>query len=447
MKICKFCGKEFQPNSNRQQYCKGPHIRICPVCGKEYTEDNVENLKRPPVACSYECRVKKTQATSISKYGCKAPGNNKEAREKAKQTMINNLGVEYAMQSPAVREKSRRTWQDRAGVDNPANLQYIVDKRMKTNRELYGETMPFNRPECYEKQHQTMMDRYSVPFGCMTPNAVANCGHITKTNLHFRDLLIEQGCNEVELEKRIETKQYDLFIPSNNTVIEINPSYTHSVVGNHWNKEGLDKYYHRDKTELARRNGFKCINIWDWDDVNTAARILAPRVDVDVSEMEVFRLNPAIADEFLLSNHFSGTRRNQLLYLGLVKDDELYQVMTFGKPTHRSDHAIQLCRMCTKTGFNVIGGYDILSKAASEFGLYNIIAYADLSKTDGSEYLDIGMEFIRQTQPRLIWSKGDKYISSSLITSGKSQFHSNEELIENGWLPVYDCGQRVYEFK
>ena len=60
-KICAFCGKEFIPRSNNQRYCKGPHYRICPICGKEYLEDNVENLKRPPVACSYECRVKRTR--------------------------------------------------------------------------------------------------------------------------------------------------------------------------------------------------------------------------------------------------------------------------------------------------------------------------------------------------------------------------------------------------
>ena len=40
------------------------------------------------VACSYECRVKKTQKTSLEKYGCLAPGNNPEAREKSKKTMV-----------------------------------------------------------------------------------------------------------------------------------------------------------------------------------------------------------------------------------------------------------------------------------------------------------------------------------------------------------------------
>lgn len=66
-RICRFCGKEFVPNSNRQYYCKGPHYRNCPVCGKEYLEDNFDNLKKPPVACSYECRAKLIHQTKSNK--------------------------------------------------------------------------------------------------------------------------------------------------------------------------------------------------------------------------------------------------------------------------------------------------------------------------------------------------------------------------------------------
>lgn len=75
IKNCEFCGKEFVANSNRQRYCKGPHYRTCPVCGRTYIEDNVENLKKPPVACSYECRVKKSQKTNLKKYGTLVPYN------------------------------------------------------------------------------------------------------------------------------------------------------------------------------------------------------------------------------------------------------------------------------------------------------------------------------------------------------------------------------------
>lgn len=89
-RLCDFCGLPFIPASNRQRYCKRIHKRICPICNKEYVEDNVENLKRPPIACSYECRVQKTKATSLIRYGCEAPGNSLQARRKAEETRKRN---------------------------------------------------------------------------------------------------------------------------------------------------------------------------------------------------------------------------------------------------------------------------------------------------------------------------------------------------------------------
>ena len=113
--------------------------------------------------------------------------------------------------------------------------------------------------------------------------------------------------------------------------------------------------------------------------------------------------------------------------------------------------------MCTKLGYTISGGYDVLSKSASEFGLYSIIAYSDFAKTDGSEYKKLGMTFLRNTPPQEIWSKENKHITANLLrVRGYDQLFgtsygrnaSNEQLmIANDWLPVFDCGQRVFEFK
>ena len=67
------------------------------------------------------------------------------------------------------------------------------------------------------------------------------------------------------------------------------------------------------------------------------------------------------------------------------------------------------------------------------------------------------MHLIRTTPPQEIWSRGNQKITANLLRQrGYDQLFktdygkgtSNEQLmIENGWLPVYDCGQAVYEFK
>lgn len=455
MKKCKFCGKEFKPNSNRQQYCQGPHTRICPVCGKEYIEDNVENLKRPPVACSYECRVKRTQETSMKTYGCKAPGNNPEAREKARKTCREHLGVDYAMQSPEVQEKSKATLMARLGVDNAAKSLDVQKKRLATSHIRYGEVLPFNTRECYEKQWEAMMNNHGVMYGVLTDNCIAACGcTISKTNLSWQHKLDIAGISS-SLETKIERYSYDIQLTGQKTLIEINPTYTHNSYRSHWSEYGLPEDYHIRKSQLALKHGYRCIHVWDWDDPMKIIQECIPRVDVPVDQFEVYRLTPQATNEFLDKYDFQGGCRGQLLCIGLVKDGEIYQVMTFGKSKYDSDHHVQLMRMCTKAGYEIVGGYDTLSKWATDYGLYDIVAYSDISKGFNTTLEQLGMKRIRITQPREIWSKGKKYITDSLLQQHGAarllQVESDESndkiMIDNGWLPVMDCGREVFSFK
>ena len=167
-KKCKFCGKEFIPNSSHQIYCKGPHIRQCPVCGKDYIEDNVDNLKRPPVACSYECRVKRTQETSLKRYNCKAPGNSTDARKKARNTMKKKYNVEYTLQSKELAEKTKQTILDKYGVDNVQKNKSIKQRSIKTSRQnkwkrKYGNIIPKDI-QCDDMIVYVLKDDYAEKF-------------------------------------------------------------------------------------------------------------------------------------------------------------------------------------------------------------------------------------------------------------------------------------------
>lgn len=165
---CKYCDKEFIPKSNRQIYCKGPHYMTCPVCGKKYEVTNNEKLKNLPTACSYICRAELTRRTSISKYGCTAPGNNAAARKKAKDTMIKKYGVEYAMQSKEVRNKSMKTIIDRYGVDNVQKDPTIKQKSVRSLhlhnwQRKYVEIIP-EHIGCNDMQVYILKDEYAEKF-------------------------------------------------------------------------------------------------------------------------------------------------------------------------------------------------------------------------------------------------------------------------------------------
>lgn len=454
-KACKFCGKLFTPRSNRQVYCDGPHYQVCPVCGKQKLITNNELLKYPPSACSYACRVKRTQATSLQRYGCKAPGNNPEARQKAQQTCIENHGVPYAMQSEKVRELSKQTLLERYGVDNAGKNKEVIAKRMQTCKERYGQRLPFNRLESYTKQHQTILARYGVPYFCMTDKCAAK--HvISKINRQFAERLNNQGI-ETEFKFRLDTRSYDLKLKDSNVLIEIDPTYTHNIIGNHW-CDGIDRYYHRDKSQLAEENGYRCIHVFDWDDLEKVVQLLTrPTRRVFARKCTTYRLNKNVGDEFLQDYHIQGTCRGQLLYLGLVHEGELLQVMTFGRSRFDKNYDVELLRLCTKPGVIVVGGASkLFSYATNEYGLSKIISYCDRAKFNGDVYTRIGMKLKRVTPPQEIWSKESNHITANLLRSrGYDQLFgtnygkgtSNETLmLQDGWLPIFDCGQKVFVY-
>lgn len=429
-RICKFCGKEFIPNSAKQVYCKGPHIRKCPICGKDYIEDNVENLKRPEVACSYKCRAKATRDTSLKKYGVVAPGNNKEAREKAKQTTLEHLGVEYAMQSKEVRDKSKKTLIERYGVDNASKSREIIEKRMETNIKKYGHPAAFMLPENQ----------------CHSP--------ISKTNRRFAEKLESVGIHYI-FEKRVSHKYYDLYLPDLNILIEINPTYTHNSYHNHYLDCGLDKYYHRDKSKLAEYNGFRCIHVFDWDDQDKLIAMLNPdKYVIGARECQIYRINNTVGSKFLSDYHLNGTGRLQILYLGLVYKGEIVQVIAFGKSRYNKNYNNELIRMCTHPKYRIVGGFERLFRYATvNYGIDNIVTYCDYSKFSGLSDINLGMKYVRSNPPNLIWSKDGLKISDNLLNAkGHKNILRNSNLdndrdismLNDGWLPIYDCGTKVF---
>lgn len=553
MRKCKFCGKEYKPNSAFQSYCKGPHYMICPVCGKEYCVTNNDKLKSPPTACSQECKFKRVRQTSIDKYGIPAPGNNAEAREKSKKTMQERLGVDYAMQSEKVREKSKESliekygvdnaqknpevrnkteqtnikkygsktyltseegkekidsilldkygttaplrneeirahWKqtniEKYGVDNPAKSEQIREKiiqsslikygtqypvqsaqvraKMKdTFIRNYGVDNPFKSREIIDKIHKTFYDkynvhgvmhveeiasriretnmkRYGVPYYVMLPNVAKSSGRISNLNRKIAEKLKESGI-DTQLEFSIGGKSYDILIPQGNILLEVDPSYTHSIVGNHWNPKGIPQNYHLKKTISAEENGYRCMHLWDWDCISkfinllTTKNIIYDKVQPEIidnedakSFIEQYSLYDAPIDFY--NTKYVGIRyKSKLICLiGFNLDDILKRTWTITCIEHRFN-------------YNVYTGYKkILDYFIEKFKPSKITAYADYSKSNGELLENLEFEYVRFMLPNQIWSKGrHAIIDDYTITS--------DAMLEDGWLPVYNCGYKVYK--
>lgn len=476
-KVCKLCGKSFETDKLSQKICPDIHYRSCEICGKKFVITMPSNSQ---LCCSKECTVKKRQNTMKERYGVAHALQNPELRKKAEQTSIERFGVAHAAQSEEIKEKEKKIFQEKYGVDHPFLMSDFWDKYKQTSLDRYGYEYPmqadwfkeklkntcqdkygasylFQSEIIKEKTREACMEKYGVPYPCMTENCVeANNGEvISKINKTVADKIESLGF-KCELDKiHINRFSYDIHIINTNILLEVDPTYTHNVFGNHWGPSRLDENYHLNKTRLAVENGYRCIHIFDWDNLDNMLKLLQSKETIYARKCKIKYIEPSVATRFENDYHIQGSCRGQKICLGLFYDDKLIQVMTFGKPRYNKKYQWELLRLCTNSNYKVVGGAQRLFKHfIQENKPESIISYCDLAKFSGEVYSKLGFVLSHTTAPNKIWSKADKYVTNNLLLArGYDQLFegsygkgtSNEKLmLENGWLPVYDCGQDVY---
>ena len=450
--------------------------------------------------------VKKIKQTKLERYGDENYRNN----EKIKQTCLEKYGVENPYAAKEIIEKKKQTYLEHYGYDSPMkNPEFIKQYREKrllknngnwnnnskqivqTKLEKYGpgqkdivKKIQFTKLERYgnasyvnsekakqtwanktdeeindilEKRKQTNLEKYGAPNTWV----LSTHSSISKLNYSFADLL--SSCNiDFTMEFRINNKRYDFKI--GNILLEINPTYTHNSTTpsiffkKDVTKEPTDKNYHLDRLLLAHEYGFRCIHVWDWDDWDKIINLLLPKQIIYARNCEIKIVSKQGVDEFLNLYHLQNTCNGQKICYGLYYNDELIQIMTFGKPRYNKRYEWELLRLCTHKNYKIVGGSERLFKRfLREQKPQSIISYCDNSKFLGNVYKRLGMENIGYGSPTINWSKDSNRISNNLLNQrGFDQLFktnygkgtSNRELmIEHGWREVYDCGQSVWSWK
>ena len=453
---CKLCGKLFYSASNTAQYCEGPHYQHCPICNKLI---EVKDLGVSSKCCSIDCTNKLREQTCLATYGARIVSQSAQIKQKLHDKAVANecsrmicvqqkYGSEYTniAQVPEIKKK----------ISETVRSKECQDKIRASTLRKFGTPHAMQSVEGLAKYSKSVESKYGVPYYVMSSECREKAGQIiSKLNRDFGKLLANNDIR-YSFEYRIGTNSYDLYLPAFNTLIEINPTYTHNTEGNHCGKV-VDKDYHMNKTKLARDNGFRCINIWDWDDWNQIVKLLLPKTRIHGRKCEIHEIPAKLANEFESQHHLQGSVRGQKICLGLYYDDELVGVMTFGYPRYNSQYEWELLRLCYDSRYIVAGGSEKLWKAfLQRYQPQSVISYCDLSKFSGCVYTQLGMSLDHINTPNKIWSKGSECVTNNLLLQrGYDQlFHtsygkgtSNEQLmLDNGWLPVYDCGQAVYTY-
>lgn len=370
-RICKLCGKEFEPTNNSQKICTRAHTKPCPVCGK------LIEWKGYNRCCSVKCSNKLRVKTNLERYG------------------VSNVSQRNMRMDPPF---------------GPPKGEGIY-KSLKVHAEHIQEFSPII--------FKSILDALDISY---------------ETDFQLQD-----------------DTTYTYQFKVGNTLVCIDDTLS----ANKYARPTIR--YHQTFTTVGRDRGYRVIHLFDWDNVILIAMTLQPKTRIHARNCKVEKIDAYTCDAFLKMNHLQGTVVNQKIRYGLYHNNDLVQVMTFGRSRYTNKYQYEMLRMCSALGVQVVGGASkLFQHFIKEYDPDSVLSYCDFSKFTGDVYIKMGMQHLRTTSPGLIWSRGaDKMYDRVLHTAGYDNLfgasfgkaHNNAQLMQDsGWLPVYDCGQAVYSY-
>lgn len=256
--------------------------------------------------------------------------------------------------------------------------------------------------------------------------------------------------------------ELDIYLPEFAVAIEYHGAYWHSY--NH--PESItEKRRHTIKDMVARANGIRLIQLWDYEWENqqdickSIIRVaLGKSISTGARLCELRQPTKLEVREFLQKNHIQGDRPYTLavaLYAPITND--MLMVMTFGKSRFRKC-VWELLRFSTKLGYVIPGGAKRLWNAAIALiptGT-EIWSYSDKRLFTGKIYESLGFAWIHDTPPGYQYYLSGKPYSrmqfqkhklATILPSFDITKTESENMFAAGYRRIWDAGQSVWSYK
>jgi hypothetical protein len=397
----------------------------------------------------------RTKATNLERYGVESPTQSKEIRKKVKATNLARYGVEYAAQSEDVKEKQRHSLWITFYEQFKDSLKYIpLDISHRTQ---FGDIV-----QCKSCGEESEFYHVNGPMSWRCPHCEPVMNGVSNVELEVLDYVKSIYDGEVIHGDRtiLNGKELDIYVPAKNFAIEFNGTYWHSA------DVETDKEmstYHLNKTIGCESNGINLMYIWehDWNDT-IKQKIIKSMIRsklglgerIYARETEVREVSTTVTKQFLVLNHLQGHSNSSINY-GLYHQGDLVALMTFGKPRFNKNYEWELIRYCSLTNHNVVGGASKLLKHFRKNHTGSIISYANREHSSGGLYRSLGFNLINESQPGYQWWSGkvilkryqtQKHKLSKLLgESFDPSKTESENMFNNGYRRIWDCGNLVYE--
>jgi hypothetical protein len=167
---------------------------------------------------------------------------------------------------------------------------------------------------------------------------------------------------------------------------------------------------------------------------------------------------------FLNENHLQGDCVSSI-NLGLELNGEILSVMTFGKPRLNLGNKsagcdeYELIRFANKLNTTVIGGASkLFSFFIKNHSPKKVISYCDLRHSTGELYLKLGFTKVKISKPNYFYFKSSygikrhnrfsfrKSLLSKLLNNFDPTKTEKQNMKDNGFLRIYDCGSMKFEW-
>lgn len=411
----------------------------------------------------WEETKEKISETNMQRYGVHNPAQYKPIMDKIKDTQ-EKLYDGMGFKSKVTNDKIKETNLLRYGTKIPQRTEEIKEKTRKTCLKNLGVEAPLKNQEIRKKAMKSCIAKYGVAWNCESQNCRKAAKVISNVNLMWKEEIEKLGYT-VEMEKVLDNKSFDLYLPEKNLLIEINPTISHQstreVAIGTGKIRPKSKLYHKEKHKIAIDNGYQCLMVWEWDSLLKILNYLKPKREVKLKNTYIAKIEPTVANNFLSKYHLQGMCNGNIINYGLFEKDtnELLSVMTFGKSRYTKKYEYEWLRYASNAIIHRAAS-TMFNKFIEEYNPNSIVSYCDRSKFDGKMFSHLGFILKEEPQPSLHYHNPNKnlhYTFNLVNKLGACRVLNIEDIsydtgISNRdimvdifkFYEVYDCGQAVY---
>ena len=481
---CVICQNDIKWDDTLKTYKQRYRKYCCKKC--QMNDPNIKKLKKE---------------TELKRYGKGRPS----IVAKMKNTNNERYGTDFAIQTEHFKKKRNNTCMNKYGVDNPAKVKKFMDARKKTNLEKFGYEFPAQSPICMENAKQTYHKNYNVEHishRTLLPETIiklknrewlksehhenmktvsqiakeleinisALCRYFHKYDITIKNFHLSTGEKEIItfLEKHnvivesgnrkiISPQEIDIYLPEHNLAIEFNGNYWHSELA------GRGRKYHLDKTNGCKEKDVQVIHILESEWVTKQDIIKSRLLNMLGKSNIIYGIKFIIIvvstdskQKFLKENHLQGSIGSSV-NVGLIYENKLVAMMTFGKPRFSKQHEYELLRFVTQKNINVVGGASkLFQNFLRKYKPNSVVSYADLRYSTGNLYNKLGFNFshnstpncqyFHKSNPFMLYSrlKFQKHKLDRILDTFDSNLSAWQNMINNGYNRIWDCGNSVW---